>query len=359
MYIYDKQFYLIMKKLFLLFYLLIISSFAFAQINLSQGLISYIPFDSSFADVSGNGKDMRGFSCLSSVTFQSGFRYTTDRFGNPNSAADLNSGQQFRSGRNFLTYPHPLLFDTLDFTICYWIYRENLYYESNSFTMTGARQGAANDYRFYFDDRGCGAGSGPFLPLNRFIVSYQPGQNFLPQLTIDSLPFCDTLAWNFIAVKRYGDTISIFVDNQKFVSTGYQSHNLSVDSLCFGRQFTTSFCAQPNHFRLDDIMIYNRAVTDEEMDSIYNLNPGIATSLKEESSLGEIKIYPNPATEFLAIQSNERILNYEIYDLSGRLVRQNMINNNQIPIQDLAKGFYYLKLELEEGREYITKFNKF
>lgn len=356
MYIYDKQFNLIMKKLFLLFYLLIISSFAFAQINLNQGLISYIPFDSSFADISGNGKDMRGFSCLSLVTFQSGFSYTTDRFGNPNSAADLNSGQQFRNGRNFLTYPHPLLFDTLDFTICYWIYRENLYYESNIFTLTGQRQGWG-DHRFRVIDYACGRGGGPGLPLNRFQVNSQPGQVVIPQVTIDSLPFCDSLVWNFIGIKRHGDTVSIFVDGQKFSSTGFQSHNLSVDSLCFGKQLIG--CPDPVHARYDDIMIYNRAVTDEEMDSIYNLNPGIATSLKEESSLGEIKIYPNPATEFLAIQSKERILNYEIYDLSGRLVRQNMINNNQIPIQDLAKGFYYLKLELVEGREFITKFNKF
>ncbi len=67
-----------------------------------------------------------------------------------------------------------------------------------------------------------------------------------------------------------------------------------------------------------------------------------------------IKFYPNPAIETIRLESKEKMLEYSIFDVQGKKVMYNTLHSNQfeIPIQNLAKGQYYLYLKSANDKEF-------
>ncbi len=62
------------------------------------------------------------------------------------------------------------------------------------------------------------------------------------------------------------------------------------------------------------------------------------------ASTSEIKLYPNPAKDILYLKSNEKNLNVQIFDISGRIVLSNTINGSDpINISSLKNGLYFLQ----------------
>lgn len=59
----------------------------------------------------------------------------------------------------------------------------------------------------------------------------------------------------------------------------------------------------------------------------------------------DIKIFPNPTASFLTLQSNNLINPFSIYDITGKLVLQNIGNSKEIilNISNLNSGLYYIK----------------
>lgn len=66
----------------------------------------------------------------------------------------------------------------------------------------------------------------------------------------------------------------------------------------------------------------------------------------------DIKIYPNPASEFIKIEANKTIDKIELYDLIGKRVLKTT-QTNQIKINYLPNGIYLIKLFLDNKT--ITK----
>ncbi len=67
----------------------------------------------------------------------------------------------------------------------------------------------------------------------------------------------------------------------------------------------------------------------------------------------EIAVYPNPAVDFLTVESGEKqIMNYRLVDLSGQIVRAGkMINGqNRIHLNQLKSGLYFLILTDPKSR---------
>ncbi|KIC64942.1 hypothetical protein RM51_00290 [Chryseobacterium taiwanense] len=61
----------------------------------------------------------------------------------------------------------------------------------------------------------------------------------------------------------------------------------------------------------------------------------------------DIKIYPNPASNYINITSeNEKLISWEIYDMSGKSVLKG--NTTSIDVQNILKGSYLLKINLEK-----------
>ena len=67
----------------------------------------------------------------------------------------------------------------------------------------------------------------------------------------------------------------------------------------------------------------------------------------------ELKIYPNPFKDEFSI-SNSAASQYEIYDLSGKLVLKGAIQNGRVTATQIPKGIYLLKIKMKDGT-FITK----
>ncbi|WP_130733778.1 T9SS type A sorting domain-containing protein [Flavobacterium sp. J27] len=59
----------------------------------------------------------------------------------------------------------------------------------------------------------------------------------------------------------------------------------------------------------------------------------------------KIKVYPNPSSDVIKIESQYTFEKYQIYDLQGKLIENEIITNNRISISHLSKGEYVLMLD--------------
>ncbi len=70
-----------------------------------------------------------------------------------------------------------------------------------------------------------------------------------------------------------------------------------------------------------------------------------------------ISIYPNPATDYISVKTKEKIKKLELYDLSGRKVKEKF-STSQMNISEKTPGTYVLRVELTNGENFSTKIIK-
>ena len=67
----------------------------------------------------------------------------------------------------------------------------------------------------------------------------------------------------------------------------------------------------------------------------------------------ELKVYPNPTSEYLIIQLNspEKKPQYQLFDLSGKLLQNNSVTGTEtrINLNEYASGTYLLKMSLDRN----------
>ena len=72
----------------------------------------------------------------------------------------------------------------------------------------------------------------------------------------------------------------------------------------------------------------------------------------------ELVVYPNPGSEFIKLKTDEKITKVEVYDGLGNLIiSQAMNQTNDINIQQLSNGIYFLKIEFKQ-QQVVHKFIK-
>lgn len=68
------------------------------------------------------------------------------------------------------------------------------------------------------------------------------------------------------------------------------------------------------------------------------------TSIKTENiNQNDVKIYPNPSSNYFNIESKEKINWIKIYDLNGKIVHQTS-NTNNVEVNNLSQGLYVVEL---------------
>lgn len=80
-------------------------------------------------------------------------------------------------------------------------------------------------------------------------------------------------------------------------------------------------------------------------------------SVEDLIPIETVKIYPNPSSGIVNIQSEKPIRQLQLISVEGKIVRK-YNSSNQINIQDLPKGIYVLKVQLENGKTEIKKLIK-
>lgn len=84
--------------------------------------------------------------------------------------------------------------------------------------------------------------------------------------------------------------------------------------------------------------------TDTIIRDVYVLN----FESVSENDLLYITLYPNPATDFIYIQSTEKVEKVRIYDIQGKQVFSG--SGNWVPVSELNNGYYLFEAETFEGK---------
>jgi hypothetical protein len=93
---------------------------------------------------------------------------------------------------------------------------------------------------------------------------------------------------------------------------------------------------------LDDFRLFNIELTAENVDEIFNFNPTTGISGKLSSKL--FKVYPNPATSYIQIQTESKDVDVNIFDAIGQNVISTQ-NKTRIDISTLNKGLYFVEVK--------------
>ncbi|SHG68295.1 Por secretion system C-terminal sorting domain-containing protein [Chryseobacterium arachidis] len=78
------------------------------------------------------------------------------------------------------------------------------------------------------------------------------------------------------------------------------------------------------------------------------------TLATQEVSKNTVKIYPNPTTSLIKIDSKEKVKSYELYNVSGQLINKGG-RAHEISLDSFNTGLYILKITLETNQTFIQK----
>ena len=81
-------------------------------------------------------------------------------------------------------------------------------------------------------------------------------------------------------------------------------------------------------------------------------------SINEQFSNVSLIMYPNPTSDQLTIELGEKLESIVISNISGKVVKYYVPNNNTVNVSDLTKGVYFLQLQTTEGlisKKFIKK----
>ena len=96
---------------------------------------------------------------------------------------------------------------------------------------------------------------------------------------------------------------------------------------------------------LDDIGIWNRALTQQEITDLYTSS---TLGISEVSQSNLFSVYPNPANSHINVKADAKLLGsvYTIYDNTGKVILSGKINseNTVIELGNLSEGIYLFNI---------------
>lgn len=159
----------------------------------------------------------------------------------------------------------------------------------------------------------------------------------------------------------FGD--GLYIDNitTDFMFTNFYSTLLVCPEIYFYENLYFNFFTEN-----PDTNIFNYTISEIEnvrtlrINSMFNKQAIYSSQMlsNNEYNAFDFSIYPNPASEFINVNSNNQSLEnaqIKIHNTLGILCKTQIIKSNQdrIDLQNLATGIYLIKLETKEGT--VTK----
>lgn len=332
-----------MKKQLLIAGALFLSSTVFAQ--LTNGLAGQFYF------TGGNLTNSVATSSLTLMEDGSSSTYGSDRDGNGNSALTFN-GSAANEQKLSIDDSNLELDLSNDFSISFW-------FKSNTLPT--------QDIEILFSSRQINSGNpgekgGVDCYINttgEFEVQFRPFGSGGQIAGINTLKTTSINAgtWYHITITKSGANVKHFINSNEQSNetiTDYPNSNFpSVTYWNVGAFFNTQTddIYRELNGNMDDIRLYNRALTAQEVNDLYQETPP-ALSLNEEEH-NSIEIYPNPAQDVLSISSDANVQDITIISAVGELVYTGT-KTNSIDVSDLKSGVYIIKCLLE-NKQVVTK----
>ncbi len=237
----------------------------------------------------------------------SGVSFVTDRHGNANGAVNINN-----TGTTATIVGLP--YGSAERSVSLWI-------KLNSIRP---------DYNFLYSYGTPGNPEGAFLtPAS--VIHFAPSNN--------SALAHGTGNW-YHFVFTYNGTTSKIYRNGTLISTFDVTRNTANNSDIFRLGLSEGGAASYFNGAIDDLKIYNIALTDADVASLY-ANNSLAT---EDFTLrNKIRLYPNPVRDVLNVEATLNIQSVEIFNTQGQKILAS--SENQINVTHLKAGIYLVKIK--------------
>ena len=295
-----------MKKRSLL--LSVVAAFGFTTASMAQvpnyvpsnGLVGWWPFNGNANDESGNGNN----GTVNGATL------TADRFGISNMAYSFDGINDYIStDRSGYT----------TFSISLWCKLP-----SPAMPVNPLVDGFDSYYDIYFTQSKLYYAT--FTSLNQYT-------------NIDCIVTPSIGQWQHLVFVYSNNSISVYSNSSLAGTYNVQPLSGTAGNHNFGASLTGT--DQYLNGCLDDIGIWNRALTAIEVNNLFNEgNVGIGDQIQNNS----ISIFPNPAQNVINVMADNKFLSeiYSIYDNTGKVVLTGKLNsqNTTIELGNLSGGIY-------------------
>jgi len=84
--------------------------------------------------------------------------------------------------------------------------------------------------------------------------------------------------------------------------------------------------------------------------AFYAINNNVISSDTEVELKAAFKIFPNPASDFISIETDVSIKQVRLFDLQGKLILQQQSESKLLNVGFLKNGIYLLEINSEEGK---------
>jgi hypothetical protein len=309
----------------------------------TNGLVGWWPFNGNANDESGNGNNGTN----------NGATLTADRFGN------VNKSYLF-TPNNFIEVIGSANINFTDsLTVNCW-YKNNIV--QGGVFISKHINGSLNSSFILYNEPvdGCG-------PTN-YITDINNQIKFVRNPSL-----CDTVNWHMLSFVFKKPTLKIFSDGIFIDSTSsVGSIKATTNPILFGSGSisTPPFSQSITNSKLDDIGIWNRALTQQEITDLYNanvcyeyvtvtdtlvINTGI-TGYNPITYMNTLKIWPNPTNDHITIDAGDLTTmngySIKIEDAQGQQVFQNAVNQQQFYIDITTwggNGLYFVRIIDPQG----------
>ena len=275
------------------------------------GIITEYNFNNTYNNILGNAPFISN----------AGTAFTSDRSNTPNSALYINNTG---TTSNILGLPY----GNSARTVSVWIKMAAL--NSFGFNFIYNYGNATNYYGAYFN--------------NSNLYHFQNGSNhYVANTNVVN-------AWVHY-VFTYDGTVSKIYKNGVVLGTNTIPFNTINNGDLFRLGLTES--GGQNYFNgaVDDLKIYNYAISDADVLSLFSNN----TLASHEFNLQNLQatLYPNPTTDAFTIEMENEVKSIEIYSLQGQKVLSS--NSKDVSVSGLSKGMYLVQIVDENNAIAIQK----
>ena len=322
----------------------------------TNGLVGWWPFNGNANDESGNNNN----GTVNGATL------TSDRFGNANKAYSFDGVNDFIDCGlvpNLGNYPQFL-------TQSAWILATSDQSNYCKMPVISKRNTGSNSWATL----GAGGNGTIGVPWNNQAYFFVNAPNYGNGITnaLFSNNVTNNNSWHMITGVKNGNKYKLYFDNvlQDSIIDNYSPLG-STDNMLFGHESIWGFtCEQWYNGKLDDIGIWNRALTQQEITDLYNANICYQTITVTDTLIintntvsfnpityqNTIKIFPNPTSDHITINyGNFATLNgyqLKIINSLGQQMFQTAINqqSSYINLSNwTGNGIYFVQIIDPQG----------
>ena len=301
----------------------------------TNGLVGYWPFNGNANDSSTNNL---GGNVLGGPTL------TTDRNGNSNASYDFDYSTVSFGGQTDEVYiPYNSILNSTNISVSVWVYPRSYYWSGNPGTSAIIRR-----FEYGYNNPN---GQTWGLDFNQdslyaFIIEGASNNAQNSAIVGHNTPL-SLNTWHHIVFTYNGASLKLYLDGAlvNSVSTTLPLNTAGNSGISVGESNQANGYWFPTDGKIDDIGIWNRALTQQEVSA---LNVSNNVGINENTQDNLFSVFPNPAQSVINVKADNKLIGevYSIYDNTGRVVLSGKLNseNTTIELGNLSGGIYMFRV---------------